>query len=317
MNSPRPSAGKQHLTLRDRVALWRELLDECGRKPTRKRVHALRVVTLRIQAELEHEIADLPHASHQAQAMLRFEKLAEKLRAVLAPVREFDVWITKLQRLGVSLRKSGGYVPRTTQECISQIERLEDGLKKRRRSAAQKLAAQIAKRSSDLVAVAEEIHEDASDRWHGADSHLVESILKQFAAIVAEFPVFDKDNLHEFRKRIKKVRYLAEIHQDADPVFGRIASHVKKAQTAVGEWHDWQILSQTARQGRHTKNVEIGELLSSLAAEKFELAIATCHSAIARIAELQTESSHEINGLKRKPPEPGSPSTSSTLSKLA
>src|SRR5215469_11877094 len=112
MNSLQTTAGMYSLTLRDRVDAWRELLDECGRKPTRKRVHALRVVTLRIQAELEHEVAELPHASHQAQAMLRFGKLAEKLREVLAPVREFDVWIGKLQRVRVSLDRTSGYVPR-------------------------------------------------------------------------------------------------------------------------------------------------------------------------------------------------------------
>jgi hypothetical protein len=51
-----------------------------------KAAHALRVVTLRIQAEVENKVVDLPHASHPAQAMLRFGKLAEKLRAALRSV---------------------------------------------------------------------------------------------------------------------------------------------------------------------------------------------------------------------------------------
>jgi CHAD domain-containing protein len=317
MNSPHPSAAAQPLTLRDRVSAWRELLEECGRKPTRKRVHALRVVTLRIQAELEHEIFDLPHASHQAQAMLRFGKLAEKLRAVLAPVREHDVWIAKLQRLRTSLVKSGGYVPRTTKECIRQAERLEDRLKKKRRSAAQKLVDQIAKRGNNLAEVADEVYEDASDRKPGADPHVVETVLKQFAAVVEEFPSFNEENLHDFRKRIKKVRYLAEIHQEADPVCGRIAAYIKKAQAAIGEWHDWQILAQTARQGRHAKDQELCELLESLAAEKFEEAIAVCHITIAHILELQAQSVHAANGFKRKPPVHGDHELASSLKKLA
>ena len=69
------------------------MVDRCGRKPTRKRVHALRVVTLRMQAEVEHELSELPCASHEAQAMVHFGKLAAKLRDALAPVRELDVWI--------------------------------------------------------------------------------------------------------------------------------------------------------------------------------------------------------------------------------
>jgi hypothetical protein len=68
------------------VGAWRKLVKRCGKKPTRKRAHALRVVTLRIQAEVENKVVDLPHASHPAQAMLRFGKLAEKLRAALRSV---------------------------------------------------------------------------------------------------------------------------------------------------------------------------------------------------------------------------------------
>jgi len=305
------------LTLRDRVDAWRELLDECGRKPTRKRVHALRVVTLRIQAELEHEVAELPHASHQAQAMLRFGKLAEKLREVLAPVREFDVWIGKLQRVRVSLDRTSGYVPRSTQECIRQIERMEDRLKKKRRSAGQKLVAQIAKRGNNFAAVRDDVNQAASDCRHDGDPHAVDTILQQFAAVAQDFPAFDQENLHEFRKRIKKVRYLAEIHQNADPVCRRIASHVKKAQTAIGEWHDWHVLARAARDGRRARDVELGELLDSLAAETFEQAIAVCHGTNVRMHELQAVSIHGSNGFGRKPPAHNGPLTAAVLSKLA
>lgn len=317
MNSLQPSARlQQPLTLRDRVAAWRELLEECGRKPTRRRVHVLRVVTLRIQAELEHEVAELPHASHQAQAMLRFGKLAEKLREVLAPVREFDVWIGKLQRLSVSLGQSTHYIPRSTQEYIRQIGRMVDRLKKKRRSAAQKLIAQIARRRSDLQTVGDDLNEAASDR-HGADPSGVVSILKQFAFVSADFPALDEQNLHDFRKRIKKVRYLAEIHQNTDAACAQIAALIKKAQTAVGEWHDWQALARTARHRRHPHDVQLGELLASLAAEKFAEAIGVCHHTKARMAELLAGAVHDSNGTRRKPPARNGHSLAASLRKLA
>ena len=292
----------QSSTLRDRVEAWRELLDDCKRKPTKKRVHALRVVTLRIQAELEHELGELPHASHQAQAMLQFGKVAEKLRAVLAPVREFDVWIGKLQRLRASLTRTAGYVPRSTLKCIGEIERLEERLKKRRRSAAQKLATQIAKRSKDLIKAGDDIEELTSNRLQGGDSHAVDNILQQFVAVAADFPAFDEGNLHEFRKRIKKVRYLAEIHQSGHAACGLIAAQLKKAQAAIGEWHDWQVLAHSAHHGRHGKNLELRGLLESLAAERFEEAIATCHGTKARIAAMQSGTAQASNGFRRKPP---------------
>lgn len=302
MNSPHSSARMQRLTLRGRIAEWKQLLDQCRRKPTRKRVHALRVVTLRIQAELEHEIAELPHASHQAQAMLRFEKLAEKLRQALGPVREIDVWIGKLQSLRATLSETTEYVPRSTMNCIRQIERLEDRLNRKRQLSGQKLLVEIDKRRKDLLAAGDEIRAAANDHAHDADANVVSSILKQFAVVAAEFSTFDEENLHDFRKRIKKVRYIAEIHSAADPACGRIAGQLKKLQAAIGEWHDWQILAWTARHGRHAKDVELGELLESLATERFEAAVAMCHSIKSRMLGL-----HEANGqssqvIERKPP---------------
>jgi len=303
--------------LRDRVAAWRELLDECGRKPTRKRVHALRVVTLRIQAELEYQVADLPHASHQVQATLRFGKLAEKLRGVLAPVRELDVWIGKLQRLRASLIQGTGYVPRSTHECIRQIGKLEDRLKKRRRSAAQKLVAQITKHRWDRVLAGDEIEELASDHVQGSDSHMSDTILNQFAAIAKVFAEFNEENLHDFRKRIKKVRYLAEIHQDSDNACAQIAVLVKKAQTAIGEWHDWQVLARSMQHTRRRRDVELEELLESLASERFEQAIGVCHATRARLLEMQARSVALSSGSKRRPPVSGSQLAVASLEKSA
>jgi CHAD domain-containing protein len=301
MNSPKPAAGTQPRSLRDRVAVWRELLEQCGRKPTRKRVHALRVVTLRIQAELENELSELPQASHQAQAMLQFGKPAEKLRGVLGPVRELDVWIGKLGKLRGSLGKTTGYIPRSTQECIRQIERLEARLRKKRRTAAQKLIAQIAKRRWELLATGDDVEELASE--HAAtDGNAAAMILKQFETVAGEFPTFNEENLHEFRKRIKKVRYLAEIRQDAEPMCAQIVAVIKKLQTAIGEWHDWQVLAQTAHEGRYSNGAEAGELLDSLAAESYEAAVAACHNGKARMAELQAGIAAAGSGAQRKPP---------------
>ena len=302
MNSLRSSSRMQRLTLRDRIAGWKQLLDRCGRKPTRKRVHALRVVTLRIQAELEHELAELPHASHQAQAMLRFSKLAEKLRQALGPVRELDVWIGKLQSLRGALGEATEYVPRSTRNCIRQIEQLEERLNKKRQLSGQKLMVEIEKRRKDLLAVGDDIHESTNEHAHEVDAHSVSAILEQFTGVAAEFPTFDEENLHDFRKRIKKVRYLAEIHSAADPACGRIAGKLKKLQAAIGEWHDWQILARTAKHGRHAKNVELEDLLESLTIETFEAAIAMCHSINSRMLGLYAAKGQGSREIERKPP---------------
>ena len=72
------------------------MLAQCSRKPTRKRVHNLRIVTLRIQAELQHRFRDDGADAESTIAANRWIKQAEKLRQVLGDTRETDVWIGKL-----------------------------------------------------------------------------------------------------------------------------------------------------------------------------------------------------------------------------
>ena len=279
--------------LSDRISTWRQLIERCGRKPTKKRVHALRVVTLRIQAELEGELNELPRASHEAQAMVRFGKLAEKLRDALGSVRELDVWIGKLQGLRESLSGSTTYVPRSSRDTGRQLERLERRLTKKREQAGEKLAGWIGNHQDDLLAAAGDLETSSGDRA-GADDGREDGegratkLLSEFAEIVARFPEFDEGNLHEFRKSIKKVRYVAEIHQ-ADRECARIAEQMKKAQGSIGEWHDWQVLARSAGHGKHARDVEAVELLDSLTAEAYESAIATCDGVLRVMGDLRQD----------------------------
>jgi len=302
MNSRKRLEGAASTTMRDRLVAWRELLDLCGRKATRKRVHALRVVTLRMQAELERDLSELPHASHQAQAILRFSKQAEKLRQALSPVRELDVWIGKLRKLHASLSETETYVPRTMQESIRGIDRLEARLKKKRSNAERKLIAAIEKQGGHLIRASEEVDKSLSDSVFGVEAAIARELISRFRAVRAEFPGFDKENLHDFRKRIKTVRYLAELYAGADRACAQIASQVKKMQSAIGEWHDWQELGREALHGRHTKNKPLTELLSSVTAESFEAAITTIDNISARMLGESTASARATRIEGSKPP---------------
>jgi len=285
MNSGKRVEESAPTSVRGRLAQWRQLLERCGRKATRKRVHALRVVTLRLQAELECDLADLPRASHQAQAILRFGKRAEKLRQALGPVRELDVWIGKLRGLRGSLNKTDEYVPRSMRECVGGIDRLEERLKKKRIVAEKRLVAAINKPGrlgGRLVKASEDVEQSLSDHIFGADAGIAEELAARFRAVRAEFSTFSEENLHEFRKRIKMVRYLAEIHAGANRATAQIASQMKKVQSAIGEWHDWQDLGREAHHG-HTKSKPLAELLDTVTAESFETALSTVHAISAQM----------------------------------
>jgi len=275
MNSRSQSDKGGAIPRNDHFAEWRLLLKNCGRKPTRKNVHALRVVTLRLQAEVEQDLAGQVRESDHGKAILRFSKQAEKLRRVLGPVREFDVWLEALRGLRASLSQTAVYVPRSTSESIRGIERLEGRLKRKRRTAEKKLVAEIEKHGSHLVSASEAVDAALEQNTFGERSGITEELAARFRAVSADFPKLDEEDLHEFRKRIKTVRYLAEMHAGADPMCAQIGAQMKKMQAAIGEWHDWQALAREVREGRHAKDEALAELLDTVTAESFDAAMST------------------------------------------
>lgn len=287
-------------SVHDRLTDWRQLLDRCGRKPTRKRVHALRVVTLRLQAELDRDAAELPSASHQAQAIFRFGKLAQRLRRILGRVREIDVWIGMLRSLRRSMSEAGEYVPRSTRDCIRQIERTEERLKEKRNALEQKLLAEIEKRKVQLDSAGKDAGEAVEVHHRASHTNAFEQILARFASAAAEFPQLDENNLHEFRKRIKTVRYLAEI-SPRDPACTQLAAQMKKMQTAIGNWHDWQALEQDVSRRQRKRGGALAELLEAMRVEAFEAAIATCHAVTARLLAGKSAANGALPAARKSP----------------
>lgn len=286
MNSAGESGKAATTSIHDRLGDWRQLVNRCERKPTRKRVHALRVVTLRLQAELEIDLTELPSASHQAQAILEFNRLGEKLRKALGPVRELDVWLGKLEGLRRSLARVGDYVPRTTRDSLRELERFEARLKERRRPLEKKLVAAISKRKDKFADAADEVDSLIEGPAIYREVDAAHATLDRFVEIARDFPTFNEENLHEFRKRIKMVRYRAEI-QEGDSASGMIAAQMKKLQSAIGEWHDWQDLAFEIRRGR-SKNKDAAELLESIAAESLESALTICRQITDKLVSQHT-----------------------------
>lgn len=286
--SPEPreqenSAGKPGR--RNGFTEWRRLLARCGRKPTRKRVHNLRVVTLRIQAELEYRHDQDGHSGQSVGPVGRWNKQADKLREALGPVREVDVWMGMLDGLRRSLAETGDYIPRSNRESLRQIDQLEERLKEKRKDLEKDLVAEIEGRRDRMERISKEVEAAAEaaiprDYTFGAGA-----ILDQFAVLVSEFPALDGDNLHEFRKGIKKVCYLAEFFAAGDPEVKQVAVSLRKMQSAIGEWHDWDALARNARHSirGHGKRAELGELLETLTAESLERALGVCERITERL----------------------------------
>lgn len=262
------------------IEAWRQLLAECGLKASRGRVHGLRVATLRLQAELEYWVGARKPDIEAARVAKRWNKQAEKLRRALRLVRGADVYLAKLASLRVSLAGPGDYQPRCSRHCVSQIVDFESKLRRVRRSAAKKLMAAIEERRERLDRLSKEMEaalapqmQMAADRAEGAVAGLI-------AGLDAEFPELNGDSLHLFRKRIKKVRYLADLCAAADSQAARQAAMLRKMQVAAGEWHDWDTLARKAERRLSGRNQgdDLVELLGTLAAEALQKALSLCRN---------------------------------------
>ncbi len=270
---------------RSQVEAWRRLLAACGRKAGRRRVHELRVATLRLQAQLEHGLGALEAEAPAARAARRWNKQAGKLRRVLGPVRDADVYLGKLAGLHESAAGPGGARLHSSRILLRQIDALERRFARQRECAAKELMAEIADRRERLEQTSREMGAalaPQAPRMGGAGASAVRELL---AGLAAEFPELSGDNLHEFRMRIKKVRYLAEIYAAADPQAGRQAAALRKMQVAAGTWHDWQTLAKKAGhlfRGRE-KEGGLAELLETLEEESLEKALGVCQRTMARL----------------------------------
>jgi CHAD domain-containing protein len=59
-----------------------------------------------------------------------------------------------------------------------------------------------------------------------------------------DWPALKRINLHPFRLKVKKLRYVLQMADDSDSRFVQALAEVKDD---IGEWHDWQELSAVAK----------------------------------------------------------------------
>ena len=283
---------------------WRRMLAECGRKPSRRRVHALRVATLRLQARTEHCLNRLGEDDSTGRVVRRWNKQADKLRNALSLVRETDVHLAKLNQLRRSVGTPDEDHSRLNRICLSQIATVEGRLERTRRSAAKKLGDEIEKRRGRLARLSKEI---AQSPMLGKLLTMPSDKSERFsliAGLAADANSLNARSLHEYRKRIKTVRYLAEMAADDDALAARQVTALRTMQSAVGEWHDRQSLSKEVSailKGRQREG-ELVDLLKTLAGESFERALEVCRRTITRLLEESYERPSSVKELPARRP---------------
>jgi CHAD domain-containing protein len=215
-----------------------------------------------------------------------------------------DVFRDKLSVLRGTLDAPSGYSPRSSRACSRQIEELEVWLERERKIAAKKLVADLKHRQERLESLSVELETTQALGYSLLPVLSSSDVFKMYGEAIADFPNLDADCLHDFRKRIKNVRYLAELFAETDQQTAHLATALKTMQGAIGEWHDWQELAQLAsRQFRKRHKVGVlTRLLETLSEESLQKALECCQSENAQLDSGIADTAARLQLVAPKPP---------------
>jgi CHAD domain-containing protein len=275
------------------IGKWRLLLARSARKPTAGAVHDLRVATLRLQAGIE-DWAGRRHDHPLSRNAARWIAQAGKLRDVLGAVRDADVTLGKLKMLRGEMLGSNGVAPADGSVCMRQIKKLEREVKRTRRAGARELVDWLEERGTRLERRMLRLEKEL-DQLNPFPTGCGRALLSEFLSGQASSrSTLDRKTLHEFRKHLKNVRYIIEISASGERSREVLSVPLRKLQSALGEWHDWDSLVRTAQRalGARGEAASLVQRLEDRAAKALRSALAQTRRLLAALS---------AGGAKRRP----------------
>ncbi len=227
-------------------------------------VHGFRTTSRRLQTLLEHV---LPERDRNQKKLL---KMLDRIRRRAGKVRDLDVQLSALRSLKVPQEPR-----RKTQLMQGLIELRAKHEKKLRKMLTKETIREIRKR---LKRGAKEVQiETTRDPLKVARSMLKE--------VVRPVGPVSEDLLHQYRTVVKRARYAAEFAPKS-PEAAQFIEQVKRLQDAVGNWHDWLTLTQSAskRLGEVNQSSLVAAL-HNITGSKFRHAVAALSASLTRTAE--------------------------------
>ncbi|HVI11233.1 MAG TPA: CHAD domain-containing protein [Candidatus Binatia bacterium] len=218
--------------------LERDLLKLCS-KPRAENVHGFRTGTRRVQILLG-ELS--PHLARNQKKLL---KMLDRIRKRAGKVRDLDVQLAALRALKTA------HEPRRKTQLVQQLIELRGEQEKKLRKAV----------DDDTVS-------DIRKRLKRAEKNFKpQSSRDPLEAARAMLKVMDRQVemtealLHHYRILTKRARYAAEFAGQSAEAKKFIAD-LKRIQDALGDWHDWLTLRQSAV--RHVGEVRESPLVAEL-----------------------------------------------------
>ncbi len=201
-----------------------------------KDVHKLRTASRRVEA-----IAGVLESA-EGKKSRRLVKAIEPIRKAAGGVRDMDVLLADARKLaryrdGESLNHLVAHLKAARQQNAGE---LQHALHHRRKAVLEDL-----KDYSKFVASVAKHAQSNSGAEASRAQEEINSAAMNVIRELGDWKPLDADNLHEFRLKVKQLRYTLQLDAQAD---ARLEEALGDVQRRIGDWHDWHQLEEIARE---------------------------------------------------------------------
>ncbi len=245
-------------------------------------VHQLRTTIRRVETLLGEHVLAIGRGR-------KLQKQLDRLRKRAGKVRDADVHVKALGLLSSALDATGRADLRK-----SLAKSREKRSKRLLRALARARAGGIAKRLKQTV---DEV--GAAHRMRAADPRAeLARVLDDFLRSCESCAPLGAQNLHAFRIDTKRLRYRAEVLADAEPDAALAVKELKRAQDAIGDWHDWLTLAEEAEHAVGTPASPLVTAIRERTETKLHKGVATVERVARRLSALRQR--QDAPGPRRK-----------------
>ncbi len=222
-------------TLRQRLTELEAAILLCMDDPAKKPVHRLRTMTRRVEAQLTL-LAALHVPKIQGEDAQQARRLLKKLRRAAGKVRDLDV-------------QDDLIAENSPPKAREDATKLRDKFQQQRNKAAGQLQHDLQRHHGKLTKTLESLLNTLETNEPPViTSAQLSRLATDWFTANAPDPTDNSDDLHTIRKTAKIARYLAENAPKQARAPRKIATEFESLQQIGGEWHDWLILSEIARE---------------------------------------------------------------------
>lgn len=258
-------------------------------RPAPERVHHFRTTARRIEALLQ-VVRPEPDKATQ-----KFLKQMARIRRRCGRVRDVDVQVAALRKLKIGREATTKAQLMDTldrkheRRCERLLEELDTATVRR----FQKSAARVCTSLFEPPPAPKDAEEGEAAAPAPPPMDAIQPVplaLRMFSHLARTHRALTEETLHQYRLQGKYVRYVAEMAGEEDAQAVEIVAEMKRMQDAVGEWHDWLELMQTAeRVLAHPERHALYAAIGSAKHGKFLEARNVCAHVRRRLLEMWKE----------------------------